>query len=106
MTRVRLVQLIDANDVNPDGSLDFTAPYDRPFDWTASGRQDLFSFMTTDAGLDEVRRYADGIGPWKPYASSSAAITRNGDGSVPDANGDGRVDDRGPSEDEEDERLR
>jgi glycerophosphoryl diester phosphodiesterase len=37
MTRVRLVQLIDANDVNPDGSLDFTAPFDRPYDWTASG---------------------------------------------------------------------
>jgi glycerophosphoryl diester phosphodiesterase len=26
MTPVRLVQVIDANDVNPDGSLDFTAP--------------------------------------------------------------------------------
>src|SRR5262249_15079008 len=37
MTRIRLVQLIDANDVNPDGSLDYTAPFDRPFDWTASG---------------------------------------------------------------------
>ena len=34
---VRLVQLIDANDVNPDGSLDFTPPFDRPYDWTASG---------------------------------------------------------------------
>ena len=94
MTRVRLVQLIDANDVNPDGTLDFTAPYDRPFDWTASGRQDLFSYLTTDAGLDEVARYADGIGPWKPYVNATAAITRNGDGSVADANGDGRVDDR------------
>ena len=38
MTPVRLVQLIDANDVNPDGSLDYTAPFDRPYDWTASGR--------------------------------------------------------------------
>jgi glycerophosphoryl diester phosphodiesterase len=32
LTRNRLIQLIDANDVNPDGSLDFTAPFDRPFD--------------------------------------------------------------------------
>ena len=29
-TNVRLVQLVDANDVNPDGTLDYTAPYDRP----------------------------------------------------------------------------
>jgi len=37
LSPVRSVQLVDANDVNPDGSLDFTAPFDRPFDWTASG---------------------------------------------------------------------
>src|SRR3979490_2059148 len=36
LSPVRSVQLVDANDVNPDGSLDFTAPFDRPFDWTAS----------------------------------------------------------------------
>lgn len=29
MTPVRLVQLVDANDVNADGTLDFTAPFDR-----------------------------------------------------------------------------
>lgn len=92
MTRVKLVQLIDANDVNPDGSLDFTAPYDRPYDWTASGRTDLFSFLTTDPGLDEVATYADGIGPWKPYINSTAALDLNGDGAVGDENGDGLVD--------------
>jgi glycerophosphoryl diester phosphodiesterase len=70
-TNVRLVQLIDANDVTPDGTLDFTAPFDRPYDWTVSGRKDLFSYLTTDAGLAEVARYADGIGPWKPYIVSS-----------------------------------
>ena len=32
-TSVRLVQLVDANDVNPDGSLDFTTPFDKPYDW-------------------------------------------------------------------------
>ena len=37
MTSVRLIQLVDANDVNADGSLDYTAPFDRPYDWTASG---------------------------------------------------------------------
>ncbi len=66
-TKVRLVQLIDANDVNADGTLDFTAPYDRPYDWTVAGRSQLFSYLTTPAGLVEVATYADGIGPWKPY---------------------------------------
>jgi glycerophosphoryl diester phosphodiesterase len=66
-TKVRLVQLIDANDVNADGSLDFTPPYDRPYDWTVAGRTQLFGYLTTPAGLSEVATYADGIGPWKPY---------------------------------------
>jgi glycerophosphoryl diester phosphodiesterase len=91
MTPVRLVQLIDANDVNPDGSLDYTAPFDRPYDWTASGRPGTFGDLTTDAGLDEVAGYADGIGPWKPYIISTAAVDINGDGQVGDENGDGLV---------------
>ena len=39
-----------------------------------------------------MRRYADGIGPWKPYINSTAAVDINGDGVVGDENGDGRVD--------------
>ena len=95
LTRIRLVQLIDANDVKPDGTLDYTAPFDRPYDWTASGRPELlartFGYLTTDAGLAEVASYADGIGPWKPYIISTAAIDINGDGVVGDENGDGQV---------------
>jgi glycerophosphoryl diester phosphodiesterase len=95
LTKVRLVQLIDANDVNPDGSLDFTAPFDRPYDWTASNDPRLlartFAFFTTDAGLREVRTYADGIGPWKPYVVSTRAAQLENDGTVGDANGDGVV---------------
>ncbi len=71
LTSVRLIQLVDANDVNPDGTLDFTAPFDRPYDWTASGKPELlsrtFGYLTTDAGLKEVATYAYGIGPWKRY---------------------------------------
>lgn len=78
LTPVRLVQLVDANDVNADGSLDFTAPFDRPFDWTASGDPRLlartFGFFATDAGLREIKTYADGIGPWKRYIVSSVPI--------------------------------
>lgn len=96
-TNVRLVQLVDANDVNTDGSLDYTAPYDRPYDWTVSGDPVLkartFGFFATDEGLDEVAEYADGIGPWKPYINSTAAIVVNPDGTVGDANGDGVVND-------------
>ena len=75
-TKIRLVQLIDANDVNPDGSLDYTAPYDRPYDWTVSGDPKLlartFGYLVTNKGLDEVAKYADGIGPWKPYIQPTA----------------------------------
>jgi glycerophosphoryl diester phosphodiesterase len=96
MTPVPLVQLVDAWDVNPDGSLVYTAPSDRPYDWTASGDPKLlartFGYFATDAGLAEIKTYADVISPWKRYIVSSAAIKLNPDGTVADANGDGKVD--------------
>jgi len=92
-TSVRLIQLIDANDVNADGSLDFTPPYDKPYDWVVSNRAGLFSDLVTPAGLAEVRRYADGIGPWKPYLITSAC-TKVVNKACADATGDGIVDDR------------
>jgi glycerophosphoryl diester phosphodiesterase len=74
-TDVRLVQLVDANDVKPDGTLDYTPPFDRPYDWTVSGDPKLlartFAYFATDEGLEDVRRYADGIGPWKPYIQTT-----------------------------------
>jgi len=91
-TDIKLVQLIDANDVNLDGSLDFTKPFDRPFDWTVSGRTDLFSYLITPQGLAEVRTYADGIGPWKRYIVSTRGTDANHDGQADDINGDGKVD--------------
>src|SRR6267143_4083085 len=75
MTTVRQIQLVDADDVNADGSLAFNAPFDRPYDWTASGDPRLlartFGFFATDEGLREINTYADGIGPWKRYSVSS-----------------------------------
>jgi glycerophosphoryl diester phosphodiesterase len=75
MTPVRLVQLVDAYDVNPDGTLAYAPPFDRPYDWTVSGDPELlartFGFFTTDEGLEEVSTYADGIGPWKRYIVST-----------------------------------
>jgi len=92
-TSVRLIQLVDADDVKPDGTLAFNAPFDKPYDWVVSGRQGLFKDLVTPQGLAEVRTYADGIGPWKPYLISSACITI-ANGACADANGDGKVDDR------------
>ena len=96
MTPVPLVQLVDAWDVNPDGSLNYTAPSDRPYDWTASGDPKLlartFGYFATDAGLAEIRTYADVISPWKRYIVSSAAVDLNHDGKIGDENGDGQVD--------------
>lgn len=90
---VRLIQLVDANDVKPDGSLDFSKPYDKPYDWVVSNRDGLFKDLLTPAGLSEVRRYADGIGPWKTYLISSACKSIQ-NGGCADANGDGVIDDR------------
>ena len=89
-TKVHLVQLVDANDLNPDGTLDFAPPYDKPYDWVVSGRQGLFSDLVTPEGLAEVATYADGIGPWKYYLQTTACKTIVG-GACQDANGDGLV---------------
>jgi glycerophosphoryl diester phosphodiesterase len=89
-TSVRLIQLIDADDVAPDGRITYAPPYDRPYDWAVSGRTGTFGDLLTPAGLAEVRTYADGIGPWKPYLISSTCITIVA-GKCVDANGDGAV---------------
>jgi glycerophosphoryl diester phosphodiesterase len=84
MTRVRLIQLVDADDVNADGSLSFVAPFDRPYDWTVSNNPVLkartFGFFATDEGLKEIKTYADGIGPWKRYIVSSVPAGLPGPG--------------------------
>ncbi len=92
-TSVRLVQLVDGNDVRPDGSIDLTAPYDRPYDWTVSGRQGTFQDLLKPKGLAEVRTYADGVGPWKVYLISSACKSTV-NGACADVNGDKLVDER------------
>ncbi len=84
MTPLPLIQLIDADDVNADGSLAFNAPFDRPYDWTASNDPKLlartFGYLTTDAGLGEIATYADGIGPWKRYIVSTVTAGLPGPG--------------------------
>ncbi len=90
-TELPLIQLVDADDVNPDGTLSFAKPFDKPYDWVVSGRAGLFSDLVTPAGLAEVKTYANGIGPWKPYLISSTCRPVNG--ACADINGDGKVND-------------
>jgi glycerophosphoryl diester phosphodiesterase len=98
MTPVRLVQLVDAWDVAPDGSLVFESTSLRPYDWTVSGDPVLtsrtYGFFATNAGLDEIAQYADVISPWKPYIVPTTGTDANGDGVAEDVTGDGKVDER------------
>jgi glycerophosphoryl diester phosphodiesterase len=93
-TQLKLVQLIDADDVKLDGSISLAPPYDKPYDFRVANNPKTFVDMMTPAGLDEIATYADGIGPWKPYLISSKGTDRNGDGKADDMNNDGVVDER------------
>ncbi len=90
-TRVRLMQLVDADDVDPKtGAITYAAPFDRPYDWTRAGRSGTFGDLLTPKGLDEVKAYADGIAPWKRYIVTVKA-TLDAQGNPRDMNGDGAV---------------
>lgn len=83
-TDIKLVQLIDADDVRPDGSMSLVAPYDKPYDFAVSGDPRTFLDLLSPAGLAFVKGYADGIGPWKPYLLTTVAdgVDRDGNGVV------------------------
>ena len=51
-TDLPLVQLLDAGE-------------SQPFDWNHAGDERTYADMITPAGLAEIARYANGIGPWK-----------------------------------------
>jgi glycerophosphoryl diester phosphodiesterase len=89
LTPNKLVYLLDANDVRPDGSIDTLRPYDH----VVAGDARTYADMLTPAGLKEIRRFADGIGPWKPYLISWQAMTDKA-GKAMDVNGDKVVDQR------------
>jgi glycerophosphoryl diester phosphodiesterase len=93
LTNVRLVQLVDADDVAADGSIVLKAPYDKPYDFAITGDRRTFKDLLTREGLRELRTYADGVGPWKPYLIP-ARQTLGADGKPMDLNGDGQVDER------------
>ena len=90
-TQLKLVQLIDGDDVAADGSVTLAAPFDKPFDFALANDPRTFKDMLTPAGLKEIASYADGIGPWKPYLIGARCITLTAVGKCADANGDGQV---------------
>ena len=83
-TKIRLVQLIDADDVKDDGSMSLVAPYRQPYDFVVSGDTRQFSDLLTSSGLDFVKTYADAVGPWKPYLVKTVndKVDRDGDGRI------------------------
>lgn len=91
LTQVRLVQLVDGDDYDfKTGKVTFAAPFDRPYDWTRAGRTENFDSMVTPAGLAEIKKYADGVGPWKPYIIPVKG-QYDAAGLMKDVNGDGVV---------------
>lgn len=83
-TQIPLVQLVDADDVNADGSISLAPPYKQPYDFVVKGDPRTFADLVSAEGLDFVASYADGVGPWKPYLVKTVAdgIDRNGDGKI------------------------
>jgi glycerophosphoryl diester phosphodiesterase len=83
-TDIRLVQLIDAADINADGSLSLVTPYKQPYDFVLSGDNRTFADLLTYDGLGFVKTYADAVGPWKPYLVKTVddGVDRNGDGKI------------------------
>ncbi|WP_427159585.1 phytase [Aliinostoc sp. HNIBRCY26] len=86
---IPLVQLLDASDVNLDGSLQEV----RPYDFVVSGDTRTYGDLRSAVGLAEIATYADGIGPWKRMIRSVKGVDANGDDKADDVNGDGTVND-------------
>ena len=93
-TGVRLVQLVDGDDVDKDGRVTLAPPYERPYDFVVTGDKRTNKDLLTKEGLAEIKTYADGVGPWKPYILGGKQADRNGDGKADDLNGDDAVDER------------
>lgn len=87
-TMLRLIQLVDALGVKPDGTIIPT----RPYDFVLSGDHRTTADLLTPAGLAEMAGYAAGIGPYKRYVISARGTDGDGDGQNDDINHDAMVD--------------
>jgi glycerophosphoryl diester phosphodiesterase len=90
---VKLVQLFDAYDVDKNGNLVMQAPNGQPYDFVLSGDIRTYNDLATNEGLNFIKTYANGIGPWKPFVQPYTFTDTNKDGAADDINNDGRVND-------------
>lgn len=93
-TNVRLVQLVDAGGLDKDGNITLEVPSAQPYDFVVAGDKRTYKDLLTKAGLAEIKTYADGVAPWKPYIQPSKQVDANADGEPDDVNGDGKMDER------------
>ena len=72
-TTIRLMQLIDGSDTDPDtGAMILQPPSDKPYDWVVAGRAgDNRDHLSPD-GLRDIATYADIVAPWKRHLLSFA----------------------------------
>ncbi len=90
---VKLVQLFDAYDVDKNGNLVMEAPNAQPYDFVVAGDPRTYNDLATDGGLNFIKTYANGIGPWKPFIQPYTYTDANNDGKADDVNNDGNVND-------------
>lgn len=75
-TDVKLIQLIGAAGVNNEGTLQFNNedssfhPEGQPYDFYKAKDHRTYQFFTTEEGMKFTAKYADGLGPWKPFIIS------------------------------------
>ncbi len=95
MTGVRLVQLLSCYDNDLATGNCIYIPLDAdsaPGDWIAANDRRTYADMITPAGLADIAKYADGVGPWKRQFMGVKALAFGVDGKPADFNGDGSID--------------
>jgi len=94
MTGIRLVQLLSCYDNDLATGNCIYIPLDAdsaPGDWIAANDRRTYADMITPAGLADIAKYADGVGPWKRQFVGVKALAFGADGKPADFNGDGSV---------------
>lgn len=72
-TKVRLMQLIDGSDTDPDtGAMILKPPSDKPYDWVVADRAEDNRDQLSPAGLKAIAAYVDIVAPWKRHLISFA----------------------------------
>jgi glycerophosphoryl diester phosphodiesterase len=95
MTNLRLVQLLSCYDNDLATGNCIYIPLDAdsaPGDWIAANDRRTYADMITPAGLADIAKYADGVGPWKRQFIGVKALAFGADSKPADFNGDGSVD--------------